>query len=331
MVVEGLLGSPRRGCTCGHGELLGPGSGYPVGPPTRQAHTCWTSARIRALTQTEAFRSWPQPRTLGAWSGFLRGGAFLTWVFLPPAPAPAALLPPALTLDPWVGRADSCPASGHPRGTGAPLQVRTPAGRGASGRMQRCRGKPGRSRVWAEGEAGECGVAGRGEPSGGSPEPRAGPKLPGSLSGGPWVAQLGGVWTSLFSTCPWLRKKSKEKAWILLFFLMNSACFCLVYFLDFRERSRLKSILYLFGCAGSPLLHAGSSSRNQRPPAWAAWKDPPRYLCSCIHYFSHAEGQIGLSGSLWDPKRCVPWGRMDEELQTCLLGSSGHHCCSSGF
>ena len=40
VVVERLLGSPCRGCNCGHGELLGPGSGYPVGPPTRRVHSC---------------------------------------------------------------------------------------------------------------------------------------------------------------------------------------------------------------------------------------------------------------------------------------------------
>lgn len=101
-------------------------------------------------------------------------------------------------------------------------------------------------------------------------------------------------------------EEQRKSSNLIIFFLMNSACFCLVYFLDFRVRSWLKSFLYLFGCAGSLLPHAGSSSRNQRPPAWAAWglspwasrKDPPQYLCGCIHYFSHAEGQIGLSGLL---------------------------------
>ena len=45
---------------------------------------------------------------------------------------PPSISPPALTLDPLVGKGGQLPRQWASRGSSGPLQVRTPAGRGAS-------------------------------------------------------------------------------------------------------------------------------------------------------------------------------------------------------
>ena len=121
MVVEHLLGSPLRGCNCGHREeLLSPGSGCPAGPPR---HT--VAEQLRASERSHRRRLSGPDHSLVLWArgpASCVGGAFLTLAVY----APAALLPPAHTLDPLVG-------SGHPRGAGTPcrsgpLQAEGPLG-----------------------------------------------------------------------------------------------------------------------------------------------------------------------------------------------------------
>ena len=92
-------------------------------------------------------------------------------------------------------------------------------------------------------------MAGRGERSGGGPEPCASSSFLALGSQGPWVAQLGAVWTSLLSTCPGLTKKSKAKAKIL--FLKNEFSLFLFGLLH-RCQSTLSSWNVFFICRAVP-------------------------------------------------------------------------------
>lgn len=104
------------------------GQGAQRGLP-RTGHT--VAEQLRASERSHRGRLSGPDHSLTPWArgpASCVGGAFLTWA----VSAPAALFPPALTLDPLVGKGGQLPRQWASRGSSGPLQVRTPAGRGAS-------------------------------------------------------------------------------------------------------------------------------------------------------------------------------------------------------